>query len=151
MKSAGWGSYLAAETPSPVAPFVRNAVKDPSSLGVRDKSKMSNRSKGNRLRRKVADWYERRGCLVYVVPETRWSKDIFGIGDLLVVGKDYCKIVQVKSRQNFAWDDYIDIASVIPRGVVIEFWIGMDRFYRWNPNSQEFKQLEIEVEEDFEA
>lgn len=89
--------------------------------------------------------------MVYVVPETRWSKDIFGIGDLLVVGKDYCKIVQVKSRQNFAWDDYIDIASVIPRGVVIEFWIGMDRFYRWNPNSREFKQLEIEVEEDFEA
>jgi len=107
---------------------------------------MNTRVKGNRTRRKVADWYEEHKYRVYVVPEMRWSKDIFGVGDLLCVNKDVTKLVQVKSRQNFSWKEYEETCKEIPRGIVIELWIGDDKAFRWNPGQKRFVELQLNFE-----
>lgn len=100
------------------------------------------RAKGNRLRRWVKKWYEKRGYRVYVVPEARWSKDIFGFGDLLVVNSQRSILIQVKSSYGgWSWKKMGKLANDIPDGIDKEFWLGDNKRFEWDRGKEKFVRL----------
>jgi len=107
-------------------------------MGIKDR-----RRKGDRTRRWVKKWYEKHGYRVYVVPEARWSEDIFGFGDLLAVNNQRSILVQVKSSYGgWSWGRMEKLADNIPDGIDKEFWLGKKRRFEWDRGKGKFVELE---------
>jgi len=69
---------------------------------------MNKRSKGLRAQRLVRKYLEDRGYLVYIIPHTRFSKDIFGLFDGFFIKDGVVGFFQVKSNTKPSMKPYRD-------------------------------------------
>jgi hypothetical protein len=59
---------------------------------------MNKYAKMRRVHRKARDFLEKDGWLVYIVPHTRFSKDLFNLWDAVAIKHGIVAFVQIKSN-----------------------------------------------------
>lgn len=90
---------------------------------------MNSVSKGRRNQRRCADWLREQGYCVEVARFSRWgSTDFFNLFDIIAVGGDEVRLIQVKTNRREGVELRKRISAfVVPECVKKEVWIYYDR------------------------
>jgi hypothetical protein len=90
----------------------------------------------HRTNAKAAKWLNERGYMIYIVPHSRFSKDIFGIADCLAIKDGEVHFIQFKSNhagnkkelEAFARKHNVNVMLIVFKDRIKEPYIES-----WNP------------------
>lgn len=89
------------------------------------------KAKGDRIERKCKETLEDMGYWVEKPVRTKWSrKDFFGLFDLIAIGKDTIKFIQVKTNTMKGWNNFAkgcrELLIVEEENIDCEMWCWHD-------------------------